>query len=167
MQIPNHRHLSAVALVIGSAMIVSPLLAEAHPNARRSFDHLPTAQDSVYAVQVSEGEVTFDVQPRWEDGALFVDVEATTHSMPLESLDLTAQVRLIIGTDSFAPDEAGELSGHHGSTTLEFRMESRPAEFSIEIRDVPDVPLRTLTWPAVEPGQQGSDDPLPSAELGH
>lgn len=109
--------------------------------------------------------MTLDVQPRWEDGTLLVDIRANTHSVPLGSLDLTAQVRLIIGTDSIAPNKAGALSGHHGSTTLESGLDSRPAEFTIEIRDVPDVPLRTLIWPAGAKAQPGSDDPRPLREL--
>jgi len=157
--------LYATALIVVTATIAVPASAETPTHTQRPLSDLVASQDSTYPAQTSEGEVTFEVQPRWEDGALFVEVTGDTHSIPLESLDLTAQVRLIIGADSFAPDEAGELSGHHGSTTIEFRMESRPAEFSIEIRDVPDVPLRTLTWPAGGMAEPGSDDTPLSPEL--
>jgi hypothetical protein len=154
--------LYATALIVGVTTIAAHASAETSDGTPWPLGDLVASQDSTYSAQTSEGEVTFDVQPRWEDGTLFVDIEANTHSVPLESLDLTAQVRLVIGADSFAPDEAGELSGHHGTTTLEFRMESRPAEFSIEIRDVPDAPLRTLTWPAGGIAEPGIDDPPPS-----
>ena len=146
----NHTPLSLypAALIVVAATIAAPATAATPAGTPWSSSDLVSPRDSAYAMQTSEGAVTLEVQPRWEDGTLFVDLEADTHSVPLDSLDLAAQVRLIIGSDALAPDQAGALSGHHGSATLEFRLESRPGEFTIEIRDVPDVSPRTLAWPA-------------------
>ncbi|MFV1988529.1 MAG: hypothetical protein ACC682_14725 [Gemmatimonadota bacterium] len=166
MQIHTLPALYTTALIVTASTIAVPVSGQTPESTPRSPSHLVAPQESGYASRTSEGEVTFDVQPRWEDGALFVDVEANTHSVPLESLDLAAQVRLVIGTDSFAPDEAGELSGHHGNATLEFRLESRPEEFTIEIRDVPDVPIRTLTWPVAETTQAENADSPRSPRFG-
>jgi hypothetical protein len=153
------------AVLIGAAAaIAAPVSAETPDGTPLSLGDFVAPQDSAYSAQTSEGAVTFDVQPRWEDGTLFVDIEANTHSVPLESLDMAAHVRLVIGSDSLVPDRAGELDGHHGTTTIEFRLESRPAEFTIEIRDVPDVPLRTLTWPAGATPEPENDDPPLSPE---
>jgi hypothetical protein len=104
-------------------------------------------QDTTYATQTSRGEVTLELQPAWRNGVLEVAVSANTHSADLSLLDFKTLARLIVNDESIAPDEAGELSGHHGTTKLVFRLDQKPASFSIEIRDVPDVPLRVLKWP--------------------
>jgi len=147
LQIHAHPNLYAAALIAGAVAMSAPASGQTPEITSQSFNDVDAARDSTYPVQTSPGAVTLELQPRWEDGTLFVEVLANTHTEPLNSLDLAAQVRLIIGTDSIAPDRAGALSGHHSSATLEFRLKSRPAEFAIEIRDVPDVPLRALTWP--------------------
>jgi hypothetical protein len=154
-------------LLLGIAFfgIAAGASAEARPTSPRSTDHLLAPQDSGYAVQTSEGAITLAVQPRWAEGKLILEIEANTHTVPLNSLDLAAQLRLIIAGDSIAPDAAGELSGHHGSTTVEFRLESRPAEFTLEVRDVPDVPLRSFTWPAKESGAEGNPELRPAESV--
>ncbi len=109
-----------------------------------------TRQDTVYAKQTSEGEVTLELEPRWQDSMLVVHVTANTHSVNLSDIDLGELTRLIIAETRVAPDEAGPLSGHHATGRLVFRLVARPQSFAIEIRDVPDVPLRRLTWRAGE-----------------
>jgi hypothetical protein len=109
-----------------------------------------SVQDTTYTTQTSRGEVTLELQPAWRDGALEVAVSANTHSVDLSLLDLGELARLLVNDESIAPDEAGELSGHHGTTTLVFHLDQRPVSFSIEIRDVPDVPSRVLKWPATQ-----------------
>ncbi len=157
--------LYAAVLIVGAAAISAPAYGETPeiiPSPRNGRD---APQDSAYALLTSRGAVTLELQPRWEDGTLFIDVRADTHTVALDSMDLGARVRLIIGNDSIAPDRAGALSGHHSSTTLEFRRKRRPAEFTIEIRDVPDIALRTLTWPAGGSGGPGNDGPPVRWEL--
>lgn len=142
---------SGAALLIAAALTVTTSAsALAVPVSPARRDVPPGVQDTAYASRTSDGAVTLTVQPRWEDGTLFVDIRANTHTVPLSTLDLGTQVRLILGSDSIAPEKAGELSGHHAAATLEFSVERRPSSFTIEFRDVPDVPLRTLTWPVAD-----------------
>lgn len=100
-----------------------------------------------YETQESADTVTLEVQPRWADGLLLVEVSANTHSVELATLDLTGAVRLVVDEVEYAPVDAGSLSGHHASTTLRFEVPERPAAFRILIQDVPDSPLRILSWP--------------------
>lgn len=106
------------------------------------------AQDTTYAKQNSDGEVTLEVSPKWQGSRLVVEVKANTHSVDLSKVDLETQVRLIVGESEFSPTQTGSLTGHHAGATLAFQLANRPSRFTIEIRDVPDVPLRVLTWPA-------------------
>lgn len=146
VQTERHRVRSAAVLALGLALAATPWTpASAQDDGRGS------GQEAVYPAQTSEGEVTLEVQPRWEDGVLLVQISANTHSVSLSELDLAEQVRLLVGEERIAPVRAGALSGHHGQATLEFRLETRPDRFSLEIRDVPDVPVRLLTWPVESP----------------
>lgn len=84
------------------------------------------AQDSGYARQSSTGRVTLEVWPQWRDTVLAVQVRATTHAVELGIL---------------------RLSGHHAVAEVLFRLAERLKRFTITIRDVPDVAVRSLTWP--------------------
>ncbi|MFV1988497.1 MAG: hypothetical protein ACC682_14545 [Gemmatimonadota bacterium] len=107
----------------------------------------PVVADTTYASQSSAGEVTLDVEPQWAEGKLVLDLSANTHSVDLSGLDLTALIRLEVGEATLEPSEAGSLDGHHAKASVTFVLEAAPAQFSVVIRDVPDVPVRTLTWP--------------------
>lgn len=110
----------------------------------------PTPQDSAhYVKQTSPGSVTLDVWPEWRDTALVVHVRATTHTVDLGTVDLCEQLRLFVAGTEMAPLRAGRLSGHHAAGDVVFRLDERPSSFTITIRDVPDVPVRTITWPPV------------------
>lgn len=115
---------------------------------------LGNPQDTAYVKQRSEGEVTLEVWPKWQDGMLVVEIRANTHSVDLSGVNLREQVRLMVDDTEVTPIEAGSLSGHHAVATLVFRLEKRPDRFAIQIRDVPDVPLRLLNWPAAQPASQ-------------
>jgi hypothetical protein len=101
-----------------------------------------------YETQESAGAVTLELQPRWADGLLLVEVSANTHSVDLATLDLAGDVRLVVDEVEYAPVEAGSLSGHHARATLRFEVPERPAAFHLMIQDVPDSPLRILSWRA-------------------
>jgi len=45
------------------------------------------------------------------------------------------------------PTVADSLNGHHARGRVVFPLDKEPAQFTIEIRGVPDVDLRTLQWP--------------------
>lgn len=121
---------------------------------------LGNAQGSHYPQQTSKGRVTLDVWPQWRDTVLVVQIRATTHTVELGTLNLSEQVRLVIAGTEIAPVSAGRLSGHHAVAEVVFRLDTRPGSFAITIRDVPDVPVRTLMWPPApaepQPGPEGS-----------
>ncbi len=133
-------HTFSRMLVVGAAVFAMavPALAAPHP---------ALVVDTTYASQASAGEVTLDVQPRWAEGKLVLDLSANTHSVDLSGLDLTASIRLEVGEATIEPSEAGSLDGHHAKASVTFVLEEAPTQFSVVIRDVPDIPVRTLTWP--------------------
>lgn len=120
------------------------------PAAPAPFDASEIRQDTAYSSQISRGTVTLEVRPVWKDGALEVHIAANTHSVDLSTLELKDLARLIVGETTVSPTAAGALSGHHAETRLLFPIEARPGSFAIEIRDVPDVPLRVMKWPVPE-----------------
>jgi hypothetical protein len=71
----------------------------------------------------------------------------------LGGVDLLKSTRLVLGADKLAPVSAGSFKGHHPSMTVRFEIRNRPERFELEIRDVPDVPVRVLRWPAQRPGE--------------
>jgi len=106
------------------------------------------AQDSSYVPQDSPGQVSLRASPTWADTALVIELSVNTHSGDLSAIDLRRQARLRVGDAVLEPAVTGALGGHHARATLVFRMALRPAvPFTLEIRDVPDVAVRTLTWP--------------------
>jgi hypothetical protein len=111
------------------------------------------AQEPVYARQTSQGEVVLEVQPRWEEGVLLFEITANTHTVELGGVDLLKSTRLLMGADTLAPVSAGSFKGHHASVTVRFEIRNRPEKFDLEIRDVPDVPVRVLRWPPPRPGE--------------
>lgn len=129
-----------VTLLVSATAIELP----ANPAA---FDVFRMRQDTAYSSQTSRGTVTLEVRPAWKDGGLEVHISANTHSVDLSTLDLKDLARLVVGDTALSPESAGALSGHHAETKLLFPLEERPESFAIEIRDVPDVPLRVLKWP--------------------
>lgn len=107
-------------------------------------------QDTVYVKQISEGDVTLEFLPRWEDSVLVIKVTANTHSVDLSGVNLQERARLIVDDMEVTPMEAGSMRGHHAATTLVFPLSKRPNRFTLEITGVPDVPVRVITWPGGE-----------------
>ena len=105
------------------------------------------AQDSGFVKQTSNGRVTLELSPQWRDTVLVVQVRANTHAVELNTVNLSEQARLVVAGTEIAPLSAGRLSGHHAVAEVVFRLDTRPSRFTITIRDVPDVAVRTLTWP--------------------
>lgn len=103
-----------------------------------------------YETRTSPGQVSLDVTPRWEDGSLIFEIAANTHSVDLGGVDLMGTVRLLRGDTPVEPSSAGSLTGHHARAEVVFRLDERPERFALEIRDIPDVPVRTLHWPEPE-----------------
>lgn len=130
---------------VGAAVFL--VVAGGPGTARAQSSGAPGGQGGGYPPQISDGRVTLELAPRWEDSVLVVRVSANTHSVALAELKLGELMRLVINEKEIAPVRAGTLSGHHGSADVVFRLASRPAAFSVRVRDVPDVPLRVLSWP--------------------
>lgn len=137
--------MSYKGIVVAAA--VFGLLSGGLGTARAQSSGAPGGQGGGYPPQVSKGRVTLEVAPRWEDSVLVVGVSANTHSVALAELKLGELVRVVIDETEIAPVRAGTLSGHHSSADVVFRLASRPDTFSVTVRDVPDVPLRVLSWP--------------------
>lgn len=109
------------------------------------------AQDTsdlrTWNTQKSAGEVTLDVTPEWTLKGMTLKLSANTHSVELGEVNLREAVRLYVGDVAYTPAQAGSLGGHHGQASVLFAMSEVPTAFRVEIRDVPDVPLRVLKWP--------------------
>lgn len=116
------------------------------------------ALDSGYVNQTSKGRVTLELWPQWRDTLLVVQIRANTHAVELGTVNLSEQVRLVVDGTEIAPVSAGRLSGHHAVAEVVFRLDERPGSFAITIRDVPDVPVRTLTWPPAPAEPQPSPE---------
>lgn len=108
-------------------------------------------QDSGFVKQASSGRVTLELWPQWRDTVLVVQVRANTHAVDLGTVNLTEQVRLVVAGTEITPVSAGQLSGHHAVAEVVFRLSARPSGFALTIRDVPDVPVRVVTWPPANP----------------
>jgi hypothetical protein len=139
-------------IVSGSAALLAAVLFV--PNVLFSQERGVDSADT-YASQTSPGEVRLDITPVWEGGDLSFQVSANTHSVDLSGLRLDEGMRLMVRDTEWEPTDAGVLAGHHARTTVRFRLPSRPESFVLEIRDVPDVPVRRLVWP------EASDNPDP------
>ncbi len=136
-----------ISVISVKAIVAATLLASVVTPAAYASEG---PQDTAYVKQTSEGEVTLELSPQWQDSVLVVEIRANTHVVDLSSVNLGEQIRLIVDGTEVSPVDAGSLSGHHAQATVVFRLEKRPSNFTIEVRDIPDVPLRVLTWPAGE-----------------
>ena len=131
--------LSTVILTSAAALVVgTPAFQEST---------ITNPQDSGFAKQTSNGRVTLELWPQWRDNILAVQVRANTHAVDLGTVNLSEQVRLVVAGTEITPVSAGPLSGHHAVAEVVFRLATRPSSFAITIRDVPDVPVRVVTWP--------------------
>lgn len=146
-------------LTYGLAALTAFVLQPANPAALSAGF---TGQDAPYESRTSPGEVTLEVRPEWEAGVLSFAIAANTHSVDLSKTDLSHAVRLVIGDRSLRPDSAGRLRGHHARTDVRFLLTSVPERFVLEIRGVPDVPVRRLEWqrPRTDAAAESGGGPL-------
>lgn len=131
-------------IVVGVVSAAAALAAATPPVA---------GQEAAYPIRESRGQVTIEARPAWTGRVLRVDLAANTHSVNLAALDLSGLIRLSVEGRELAPDSVGRLAGHHARTTAWFSPPSRPDRFALVIREIPDIPLRTLSWP-----DAGEDD---------
>ena len=98
--------------------------------------------------KTSDGEVTIDLTPKkFENGKFYVEIDANTHTFNgLSDIDLGEVVTLEVDGDAINPSSAPAFGGHHNSGTLIFDVSYEPKEFTITIKDIPDVETRVFTW---------------------
>lgn len=104
-------------------------------------------QAASYSKLVSEGVVTLELEPQWQDTALMVVVRAETREGDLKSISLQDQVMLMVNLKCYPPDAASSFTGRKGLAWMLFRLPERPTSFAISIRDVGDESMRILRWP--------------------
>lgn len=139
-------------LVSRSAVLLAAAISVPHSLVAQETD---AEAGEAYASQTSAGEVTLSVTPVWEGDVLSFQISANTHSVDLGSLRFDELMTLVVGDTTWEPEDAGGLGGHHARTTVRFTLPSRPGSFVLEIRDVPDVPLRRLVWPEASGSPDG------------
>jgi len=137
--------------ILFSAPAYAQHAGHAPPSPAPRAEALPA--QTIFPPQESAGEVTLSLAPRWSDGRLVLLLAASTQSVDLTSIDLKQAMRLVVNGISIAPASADSLAGHHARARVVFPLASKPEAFTIEIRGVPDVELRTMQWPA--PHQSG------------
>jgi hypothetical protein len=140
--------LAALAVLIIAAMMFAGRTTPASPTAET------TANDSWLAAQTSsEGPVTVQATPALTDDGLVFEIVLDTHSVDLDSLDLTqlAVLRIDEGQAMVPSAWTAPAGGHHRQGTLTFaaaETSSVVSARSIEliIRDVGGVPERSFQW---------------------
>lgn len=137
----------ASMLIPGLLLMLTAQVGRSSQVDESTLNDIGFGPDTTYASQQSEGAVTLEVTPRWQEGILTFEFRANTHSVDLSAVRLLDQVKLIVNETPLSPAEAGDLTGHHATASVVFLLDQRPAAFGLEIRDVPDVAVRRMTWP--------------------
>ncbi len=150
----TQRHLSRArtnALIVLLAVVA--LLVSACTQAPVGPPPSATASDT--GVQVSEaGQVTVAVSWAGPAAGARFGVAIDTHSVDLDSIDLTRQAVLRTTAGELAPTSwAAPKAGHHRSGELVFPqvlLDGRPAiatgSVQLVIRDVGGIPERVFSW---------------------
>jgi hypothetical protein len=125
-------------------VVTAALWALVNPQCASSDAGPEQSGDTTYATRISTGVVTFWLHPRWRDAALEVEAIVFSHSVHVTSAQLEDGVRLVVNGVESAPARVGPW--HLDAVTLVFRAPKRPSHFQIKIRNVPDIPVRVLTW---------------------
>jgi len=104
-------------------------------------------KENPWQTQTSESSVSIDVTPKSFDGEnLIVEIGVNTHTIELNQFNLKELVTLEMEGKTFSPVTAPQLTGHHSKGQLVFATEKKPKTFTLTIKDIPDIPVRTLTW---------------------
>jgi hypothetical protein len=96
---------------------------------------------------LGSGDMTMDVNPvKYKNGRLEFKYYANTHSVSLGKYDLMELSTLEVEGEVYKPVKADRMSGHHSGGKIIFEVPEEPANFSIIIRDIPKVEVRTYEW---------------------
>lgn len=157
-----------LAAFVGVAPLAAQHGGHGRPPATAASPRVAAPPPAFFPPQESTGAVTLLMAPRWAEGRLTVLVSATTHAGDLATVDLTKAVELHAGGQAIAPSSATALKGHHARAAIVFPLADRPERFTLEIRGVPDVEQRTLSWPvAPAPGRTVHTPIIPMATSVH
>lgn len=106
-----------------------------------------TSQEN-FVPKTSQGAVTIEVTPLGYEGGIFTIRHAlNTHTIDMSGFDLQKQVTVVFKGERYQSINKPQLSGHHNTVELQFRLASKPDSFEILISDIPDVKERRLSWP--------------------
>lgn len=150
-------NLEKYALIFGLAIVVGVIVYSlSRPTTTGNVVEIPEKPDTqLQATQLSpiltgtteNGDVAIELVPKgFEEGILTVDISANTHSVDLSQFDLTKITTLKYGGKTAKPINAPQLSGHHVSGQMQFKLDKEPQEFEITIRGIPNVEERTFNW---------------------
>jgi len=104
-------------------------------------------QNGQWQTQKSESSVSIDLTPKNFDGKnLVIAINVNTHTVELSQFDLKELTLLETEGKTFSPITAPQLTGHHSSGELTFGLDKKPKEFTVVIKNIPDVPLRIFSW---------------------
>ena len=107
----------------------------------------PDKMTTVSTGSTDEGDVAIDLTPsKVTNGRLSVEISVNTHSVDLSPYDLEKITILEYGGKTIYPESAPDLSGHHASGTIIFKVEDDLNEFRIRIRGIPKVEERLFEW---------------------
>ena len=101
-----------------------------------------------YATRSSQGNISFELTPRAaENNRLVIELRANTHGGDLADLDLTKLLTLEAGGKTYQPEAVDQLSGHHASGSVTFRIEGRTERFTVILKPVRGMPEQRFEWP--------------------
>jgi hypothetical protein len=69
-----------------------------------------------------------------------------THSVPLDQFDLKQLITLKTDNGELHPYSVPDLSGHHGSGRVVFKLEKPLSKIILTVKNIPDNPERIFKW---------------------
>lgn len=134
-----------VAILVVATSAVASLVKKDNPKKWEANDK---DTNNKWATKTSNGQISVDLTPlNFENGYLVVDSRFNTHSGDLAEYNLLEMVRLNANGQAIKPVEVPKLSWHHGGGNFKFKLDNLPEQFSITIKDLPDVDERKFNWP--------------------
>ncbi|MFA5796445.1 MAG: hypothetical protein WC916_00220 [Candidatus Woesearchaeota archaeon] len=81
-----------------------------------------------------------------QNNQLIVDFTLNTHSVNLDTVDLTKVITLAYDNKQVYPSTVPELSGHHSSGKIVFTVDKELTKFNITITTIPRIMNRVYSW---------------------
>ena len=129
----------SVFIIISIVLIVGILLIIFGKNEQLAVNEFKT--------ETSESTVSIDLVPKtFNENKFYVDISLNTHVVELSQFDLKKLVTLEFDNKIVRPISVPELTGHHSSGTLIFKIDKKPENFKIKISNIPDMSVRIFEW---------------------